>query len=203
MNFEELKNPKHDIINIAKPRSLRLLSMVQTPSPIDRNIRIPPIKLSGGADGAAGGGLAEWEEPRKNRAVVADVEPLEVARLWVVKWWPAKLRRYGGKEADVVVGVEAADVAGTGGEGAVDLHAAVKRVVDDQIVGHPDPMGLHWVPLPVVVVADCRLVEVRHTPLLRVGARRRREGRATKYCAVIHTPSRSPSIALPRSSLYD
>lgn len=41
------------------------------------------------------------------------------------------LRRDGGEEVDVVVGVEAADVVWAGGEGAIDLHTAVEGVVDD------------------------------------------------------------------------
>lgn len=37
----------------------------------------------------------------------------------------------GGEEVDVVVGVEAADVVGACGEGAVDLHPTMESVVDD------------------------------------------------------------------------
>lgn len=56
--------------------------------------------------------------------------------------------------------MEAADVGGGGGERAGDLEEAVEGVVDDEGVGHPDPVGFHRVALPVVVVADRGLVEV-------------------------------------------
>lgn len=79
----------------------------------------------------------------------------------------------GGQELDVLRRVEAADIFGAGGEGAADFHAAVEGVVDDEIVRHADAVGLHWVALAVVVVADCWLVEVRYAPLPRVGAGRR------------------------------
>lgn len=66
--------------------------------------------------------------------------------------------------------MEAADILGTGGEGTADFHASVERVVDDQVMGHTDAMGLHRVALPVVVVADGGLIEVGHPPLPRVWA---------------------------------
>lgn len=65
--------------------------------------------------------------------------------------------------------MEAANVAGRGREGSADLHATVEGVVDDQIVRHADAVGFHRMALPVVVVADCRLIEVRYAPLPRVG----------------------------------
>ena len=43
--------------------------------------------------------------------------------------------------------------------------------MNHQVVGHADPVGFHWVNLAVVVVVNARLVEVAHTPILRVGSR--------------------------------
>lgn len=168
VNLEELKDAQNDVVNIAEPRGLGLLRMMQPPGPIERDIRVLPVQLDRGPDGAPGGGLAEGEEAVEDRAVLADVEALEVAGMGVVV---DGLGGDGGEEVDVVVGVEAADVVGAGGEGAVDLHAAVEGVVDDEVVGHADAVGLHGVALAVVVVADRGLVEVGHTPLLSVGAR--------------------------------
>lgn len=143
--------------------------MVETAGPIDGDIAVGPVQLDGGADRAAGGGLAEAEEAVEDGAVLADVEALEVAGVDGVG---EGFGGDGGEEVDVVVGVELSDVGGGGGEGAVDLHAAVEAVVDDQVVGHADAVGLHGVALAVVVVADGGLVEVAHAPLRCVGARR-------------------------------
>ena len=93
-----VKNAKHDIIDIAKPRSLRLLHMVEPTGLVESDIDVAMVELDGGVNGPTSGGLIESE----------------------------------------------------------------------QVVGHVDPMVFHWVTLAVVVVADARLVEVAHMPLLRV-----------------------------------
>lgn len=165
MNLEKFENTKNNIINITETRGLRLLSMVQPTSPINGNIGIAAIELHGGTNGATSGGLTETEETMKDRTVLADIEPLEVAR---VDDLAKGLGANGGEEIDVVLGVEAADVQRCGGERAVDLHPTVQTVVDDKIVGHSDSVGLHRVALAVVVIADRGLVEVAHYPLLRV-----------------------------------
>lgn len=77
----------------------------------------------------------------------------------------------GVKEVDVFVSVEAADVRCSSGERTVNLHPTVERVVDDEVVCHTDPVGLHRVTLTIIVVTDCWLVEVCHAPLLSVGTR--------------------------------
>ena len=81
MNLEELKNPKHDIIHIAKPRSLTFLSMVQPTSPIDGDIGISSVQLNGGTNGATGRGLAETEKPIEHGAILSDIETLQMARI--------------------------------------------------------------------------------------------------------------------------
>lgn len=65
--------------------------------------------------------------------------------------------------------MEPTDVGGTRGEGPVDLHATVEGVVHNQIVCHADSVGLHWVSLAVVIIADSGLVEVGHAALFGVG----------------------------------
>lgn len=123
MDFEQLKNPKHNIIDVTEAGSLTLLGMMQAPRPVDGDVRIPAVDLDSGADGAAGGGLAEVKEAVKDGAVLADVEALKLAAM--VGSVPLHLGRDGGKEFDIVGGVEAADVVRGGGEGAMDLHEAV------------------------------------------------------------------------------
>ena len=38
--------------------------------------------------------------------------------------------------------------------GPVDLHLPVEAIIKDEIVGHPYPVGLHRMALPIVVVAN-------------------------------------------------
>ena len=128
MNLEELKNAEHNIIDIAESRGLGLLGVMEPTGPVDSDVGVLAIELNGGADWAAGGGLAETEEAVKYGAVLADVEALEVTG---VDGIGEGLGGDGGEEADVVVGVEAADVDGAGGKGAVDLHPTVEAVMDD------------------------------------------------------------------------
>ena len=45
-----------------------------------------------------------------------------------------------------------------------DLHLSIETVVDEQIVGHANSVGLHGVPLPVVVVTDVRVIVVTDLP---------------------------------------
>ena len=96
-----VKNAKHDIIDVAKPISLRILHMVEPTSLVESDIDVAMVELDGGVNGPTSGGLIESE----------------------------------------------------------------------QVVGHVDLMGFHWVTLAVVVVADARLVEVAHMPLLCVKSR--------------------------------
>jgi hypothetical protein len=42
-----------------------------------------------------------------------------------------------------------------------DLHAAVKSIVDDEIVCHADSMGLHGMALAIMIIADFGVVKVR------------------------------------------
>lgn len=201
MDLEELKNAKHDIVDVAEAGSLGLLGVVEAAGPIEGNIGVGAIELDGGANGAAGGGLAEAEEAVEDGAVLADVEALEVAGEGDLG---EGLGGDVGEEVDVVLGVEAADVHGGGREGAVDLHAAVEAVVHDQVVRHSDSVRLHGVPLPVVVVPDRRLVEVAHPPLPPVRPRRQRRPSLTlrlhaRWLLLLQIPnSTSLSLSLSR-----
>ena len=63
------------------------------------------------------------------------------------------------------------DVAMVELDGGVNGPTSGGLIESEQVVGHVDLMGFHWVTLAVVVVADARLVEVAHMPLLRVKSR--------------------------------
>lgn len=71
----------------------------------------------------------------------------------------------GGEEVDLVIGAELAEVIGGGQKRAVDVHFTVEAVVDDEVVGHLDADGFHWMALAVIVLADCWVVEIAHSSL--------------------------------------
>lgn len=169
VEFKEFENSKNDVVDVAEAGGLGLLGVVEAAGPVDGDVSVGAVELDSGANGSAGGCLAEGEEAVEDGAILADVEALEVARVGVVVDGAGGDR---GEEVDVIVGVEAANVDGGSREGPADLHAAVEGVVDDQVVGHPDAVGLHRMSLPVVVVPDRRLVEVAHPPLRTVRSRR-------------------------------
>ena len=58
--------------------------------------------------------------------------------------------------------------------GSVHLHLPVEPIVEQEVVGHPHPVGLHGMALPIVVVpnvaiiivADFRLAMTLHCSLL-------------------------------------
>lgn len=87
--------------------------------------------------------------------------------------------RDGPEKGDVVVGVEATEVAIACRIGAEHVHLAEEPVAAEQRVGHADPMRLHGVALAVVVVPHLRVVEVAHLTLRRVRTDRR-EGVPTR-----------------------
>ena len=48
----------------------------------------------------------------------------------------------------------------------VDLHLPVEAVVEEEVVGHPHPVGLHGVALAIVVVPYITVVVVTHFRLV-------------------------------------
>jgi len=179
--LEELEYGEHDVVDVAEAGRLALLRVVQAPGPVDCDV-VAVVELDGAADGGAGVGLAEAVEAVEDGAVLADVEALEQADLVLLR-----LRRDGAEEVDVVVGVEAAEVAVAGGVGAVHLHLVEEAVARQQRVRHPDAVRLHRVALPVVVVAHLRVVESS----TRAASARR--GRPTAGSCRRSPPTRDPS----------
>jgi hypothetical protein len=141
--------------------------VVQPSRPVDRDV-VAVVELDGATHGCAGVGLAEAVEAVEDGAVLADVEALEGMDLVLLR-----LGHDGAEEVDAVVGVEAAEIAVTGGERLEHLHLVEEVVAPQQRVRHADAVRLHWVPLLVVVVSHLRVVELAHAPLLPVATDRR------------------------------
>jgi len=138
--------------------------VVESAGPVDGDV-MAVVELDGAANGAPRVGLAETVETVEDGAVLADVEALERADLVLLR-----LGGDGAEEGDVVVGVEAAEVAVAGRVRAEHLHLVEEAVAAEQRVGHADAVRLHRVALPVVVVAYLRVVEVADAALRPVRA---------------------------------
>ena len=164
--LQQLEDGEHDVVGVAEAARLALLGVVEAARPIDRYVGVPFVELHRAADRPAGRGLAELVEAVEDGAVLAHVEPLHLLRVLA-----HVVGRDRAQEADVVLGVEFAQLLERRRARPVDLHLAVEAVVEQQVVRHPDAVRLHRVALAVVVVADLRRKEggVR-------GARRRRRG---------------------------
>ncbi|TVU07996.1 hypothetical protein EJB05_41378, partial [Eragrostis curvula] len=165
--LEELEDGEDDVIDIAEPGGLALLGVVESAGPVDGDV-VAVVELDGAANGSPRVGLAEAVEAVEDGAVLADIEALERADLVLLR-----LGGDGAEEGDVVVGVEAAEVAVAGRVRPEYLHLVEEAVVGEQRMRHADAVRLHRVPLPVVVVAHLRVVEVADAPLrpIRAGGR--------------------------------
>lgn len=166
MQLKKLQDCQHNIIDIAKPRSLTLLSMVQTTSPIDRNVTEAMVKFHSTTNRATSVSLAKRIQPIKDGAVLTHIEPLELPQL--------VLLRFGGdvsEKRNVIVGVEAAEVPVSGRVGFEDLHMLQKTVVGEKGMGHANPVRLHRVPLAIIVISHFWVVEITHLSLHSVWTR--------------------------------
>ena len=106
-----VKNAKHNIIDVAKPRSLRLLHMVEPTGPVENDIGVATVELDGGVDEPADEGLTKSKQAVEHGAVLTNVKSLEMARDGVVR---ECLKGGGGEEFNIVFGVKAVDVGGVG-----------------------------------------------------------------------------------------
>ena len=153
--LEELEDGQDAVVDVAKAGGLGLLGVMESAGPVDDDVGPVLVEAAGAADGAGGVQLAELEEPVEDRAVLPDVEALQLPDV--------VLHVVGGddaEEVDVVVGMEARHGGRADEAGAEDLHPPVQAVVDDEVVRHADAVGLHGVALAVVVVANLGIVEV-------------------------------------------
>ena len=96
---------------------------------------------------------------------LSHVEPLH---LLVVL--PHVVRSDGPEKPDVVVAVELGHLLLGCLVGAVDLHLPVESIVEQKVVGHPYPMGLHGMSLPIVVVANVACWETFSGRFISFGA---------------------------------
>mmetsp|Transcript_15020 Transcript_15020/g.42583 ORF Transcript_15020/g.42583 Transcript_15020/m.42583 type:complete len:265 (+) Transcript_15020:491-1285(+) len=147
--FEELENGQHAVVDVAKPAGLRLLGVVQAAGPVDDDVRGAGVEALRAAYTAARVNLYIVEQIVEHRAVLAHVEALQLADKLVHVVWGDHA-----EEVDIVVAVEAGDFGLLDERRAEDLKVVGEPVAHDQVVRHAHAMGLHWVALAIVEVAD-------------------------------------------------
>ena len=134
--------------------------MVETPGPVDGDVRLVVHELLHGAEAGAGVSSAEVVHPLKHGTVVADIEPGEAAA------HVGDTQRVGLlEELDVILIVELGDVVVGGLTGSVDRHEVLEVVVEDQGVSHGQAVGLHRVSRSIVIVSDLRIIKVTYSSL--------------------------------------
>ena len=72
--LEQLENPDDDVVDVAKPRGLELLGVVESAAPVDGDVALPVVELGGALHGGAGVARAKVVEAVEHGAVVANVE---------------------------------------------------------------------------------------------------------------------------------
>jgi hypothetical protein len=106
VEHEELEDGEDDVVNVAEPRGLTLLSAVEASCPVDGDVGIHMVEIDGSVDASP---IEDWQKGNKETiehgAVLTNVEALNGARVEDTRFSSG-----GCEEGDVVIEVEAADV---------------------------------------------------------------------------------------------
>merc|ERR1719397_1580549 len=128
---------------------------MESSRPVDCNVRRLLVELDSTGDTAATGQLAELVETVEHRTILTNVKPLQQLAVLAHVVWPDRPEK-----PDVVITVKLRHLILSRFMGPVDLHLSVESIVEEQVVGHPHAVGLHWVTLSIVVVANVRVIVV-------------------------------------------
>ena len=152
-------------VDVTETGRLALLRMMQTSSPVDRNITLAPVQPCSALHTASSRDPTKLKQPIKHRTIIPDIIlPLLFGERVHIIW------RHTLQEVHILVGVELCHLVLGGGLGAVDFEFLVEAVVHDEAVGHSDAVGLHRMAGVVGVVAHVGVVEVGD--FLRLGCSR-------------------------------
>jgi hypothetical protein len=153
----ELQDANYNVIDIAEARSLKLLSMVKTTSPVNGNLT-DLVQLGCSLQRCTCVMGSELKEPGKHWAVIAHIEGIKAV---------GEALHIGGadslQEVNVVLRVEAAHVMLGGLVWLEDDHLLTETIRQDQAMGQCKAMGLHRVPSSVVEVAHVGVVKIGHS----------------------------------------
>merc|ERR1711971_45429 len=129
--------------------------MMQTSGPVDGNLSRLFVQFHCRGNRTSSRQLTELVESVEYWTILAYVEPLHLLVVLT-----HVVRSDGPEKPDVVVAVELGHLLLGRLVGPVDLHLPVEPIVEQKVVGHPYPMGLHGVTLPIVVVANVTVIVV-------------------------------------------
>uniref|UniRef100_A0A8C5CKL4 Uncharacterized protein n=1 Tax=Gadus morhua TaxID=8049 RepID=A0A8C5CKL4_GADMO len=155
--------------------------VVEPSGPVDGDVRLLLVQLH---RPTPGGELAELKEPIKHRTLTS-------LHLF------AKL--------DVVVAVVLGHLLAVGLEVAtthIDLHLPVQPVVEQEVVGHANPVGLHWMALciyiifTVIIIANFLLCSLRQRHFSPVLPAARSVSTGRSCCCAIDQSERTRELQL-------
>lgn len=149
MVFQKLENGQDNVVDITEAGSFGLLGVVKSTGPVDGNIGGLLVQFDGRGHGSAPGELTELVKSIKHGAILAHVEPLH---LFVVL--AHVIGSDGAEETNVLVGMKFGHLLLSGLVRPVDFHLPVQSIVQQKIMGHAYPMGLHGMALAIVVIAN-------------------------------------------------
>ena len=140
--FEKLIDGKDDVIDEAEATGLRLLGMMQTPGPIDGNVKVSRDEFPRSVQRGPRVSSTEIKHPIKHRTVIANIEPLmDIVPQWncatmgylpcqkFVEVWNVD-RVDVLEKLDVIFVMKLCDVLIRGNAGFEDCHLFVEVVVE-------------------------------------------------------------------------
>ncbi len=127
---------------------------MQTAAPVDSNIRLLLVQFNCTSNRTSSRELTKLEKAVENRAVLADIETLHLFSIVVHVVGSDALQEF-----DIVVTMELRHIIVDSLRRTIHLHLAIKAIVQQEVMGHAYAMGLHWMPLTVVVISDIALKE--------------------------------------------
>ena len=77
VHLEQLEDCQHDVVGVAEAARLALFRVMQATRPVDHDVGAALVDARGAGNGTAGVGLAVLEEAVEDRAVLANVVPVE------------------------------------------------------------------------------------------------------------------------------
>ena len=168
--LEQLEDGEDDVVDVAEPRCLRLLRVVQPSAPIHADVRVLIVQLHRSIEGRASVQLAILVEPIEDGAVgvLTDGKLVHHCRALPLHAVRRKLLQ----KVHVVRRVELRHLLRSCRVRTVHLHLPIELVRKQKVVRQLHPNRLHRVRRPIVVVSDVLVVEVAHA-LLRSRSRKR------------------------------
>ena len=179
----------YNIIDETEAARFTFFSVVQTSSPIDSDICFVEIQLHCSCNRPSSTCFAEVIQPVKDRAIIADIESLDLFRMVRHVLRCDHLQKF-----DVVISMKFCEFLFCCCRRPVDIHFFIDMVVEKQIVTHSDSMRLIRMTRAKIVVPNLgcrRRKRIKTTPRMWLPIRNTQRGwpNEIERNRIKHTPS--------------